>query len=138
MGHTHGARPPGIVGAITGEGNVNGKDVGKISIFGNFSLVEIRGGLTGEQLSAIGSARVGGRELRIAEDTGPRRPSGDRPFRRDGERPFRRDNDRGFKRDGDHGFKRDGAKPWRREGGGSRFDSKRRAGSNRRHEDHDG
>ncbi|EYT48559.1 DEAD/DEAH box helicase [Brachybacterium muris] len=138
VGHTHGARPPGIVGAITGEGNVNGKDVGKISIFGNFSLVEIRGGLTGEQLSAIGSARVGGRELRIAEDTGPRRPSGDRPFRRDGERPFRRDNDRGFKRDGDHGFKRDGAKPWRREGGGSRFDSKRRAGSNRRHEDHDG
>ncbi|MCT2262901.1 DEAD/DEAH box helicase, partial [Brachybacterium muris] len=134
VGHTHGARPPGIVGAITGEGNVNGKDVGKISIFGNFSLVEIRGGLTGEQLSAIGSARVGGRELRIAEDTGPRRPSGDRPFRRDGERPFRRDNDRGFKRDGDHGFKRDGAKPWRREGGGSRFDSKRRAGSNRRHE----
>ncbi|MCT1655733.1 DEAD/DEAH box helicase, partial [Brachybacterium muris] len=129
VGHTHGARPPGIVGAITGEGNVNGKDVGKISIFGNFSLVEIRGGLTGEQLSAIGSARVGGRELRIAEDTGPRRPSGDRPFRRDGERPFRRDNDRGFKRDGDHGFKRDGAKPWRREGGGSRFDSKRRAGS---------
>ncbi|MCT1432157.1 DEAD/DEAH box helicase, partial [Brachybacterium muris] len=128
VGHTHGARPPGIVGAITGEGNVNGKDVGKISIFGNFSLVEIRGGLTGEQLSAIGSARVGGRELRIAEDTGPRRPSGDRPFRRDGERPFRRDNDRGFKRDGDHGFKRDGAKPWRREGGGSRFDSKRRAG----------
>ncbi|MCT1999459.1 DEAD/DEAH box helicase, partial [Brachybacterium muris] len=127
VGHTHGARPPGIVGAITGEGNVNGKDVGKISIFGNFSLVEIRGGLTGEQLSAIGSARVGGRELRIAEDTGPRRPSGDRPFRRDGERPFRRDNDRGFKRDGDHGFKRDGAKPWRREGGGSRFDSKRRA-----------
>lgn len=146
VGHTHGARPPGIVGAITGEGNVNGKDVGKISIFGNFSLVEIRGGLTGEQLSAIGSARVGGRELRIAEDTGPRRPSGDRPFRRDGERPFRRDNDRGFKRDNDrgfkrdadHGFKRDGAKPWRREGGGSRFDSKRRAGSNRRHEDHDG
>ncbi len=138
VGHTHGARPPGIVGAITGEGNVNGKDVGKISIFGNFSLVEIRGGLTGEQLSAIGSARVGGRELRIAEDTGPRRPSGDRPFRRDGERPFRRDNDHGFKRDGDHGFKRDGAKPWRREGGGSRFDSKRRAGSNRRHEDHDG
>lgn len=138
VGHTHGARPPGIVGAITGEGNVNGKDVGKISIFGNFSLVEIRGGLTGEQLSAIGSARVGGRELRIAEDTGPRRPSGDRPFRRDGERPFRRDNDRGFKRDGDHGFKRDGAKPWRREGGGSRFDSKRRAGSNRRHEDQDG
>ena len=138
VGHTHGARPPGIVGAITGEGNVNGNDVGKISIFGNFSLVEIRGGLTSEQLSAIGSARVGGRELRIAEDTGPRRPSGDRPFRRDGERPFRRDNDRGFKRDGDHGFKRDGAKPWRREGGGSRFDSKRRAGSNRRHEDHDG
>ncbi|MGO2535439.1 MAG: DEAD/DEAH box helicase, partial [Brachybacterium tyrofermentans] len=30
VGHTHGARPPSIVGAITGEGGLNGKDVGKI------------------------------------------------------------------------------------------------------------
>lgn len=141
VGHTHGARPPGIVGAITGEGNVAGKDVGKISIFGNFSLVEIRGGLSDEQLSAIGTARVGGRELRISEDTGPRRDRrapGDRPFRKDGDRPFRRGGDRPFRKDSDRSFRRDGAKPWRGEGGGSRFDSKRRSGSNRRHEDHGG
>ncbi|MCT1386038.1 DEAD/DEAH box helicase [Brachybacterium sp. p3-SID1565] len=137
VGHTHGARPPAIVGAITGEGNVNGKDVGKISIFGSFSLVEIRGGLSSQQLAAIGSAKVGGRELRIAEDTGPRRdrrPAGDRPFRRDGDRSFTRDGDRGFRREADRSLRRDGAKPWHREGGGSRFDSKRRSGSFRRHE----
>src|SRR5699024_5895193 len=46
VGHSHGARPPSIVGAITGEGGLDGKDVGKISIFGNFALVQIRGELT--------------------------------------------------------------------------------------------
>src|SRR5699024_2480186 len=72
VGHTHGARPPAIVGAITGEGGLGGKDVGKISIFGSFSLVQIRGELGEEQLARIGRARVSGRELRIGPDRGPR------------------------------------------------------------------
>src|SRR5699024_1873898 len=54
VGHSHGARPPSIVGAITGEGGLDGKDVGKISIFGNFALVQIRGELTENQLARIG------------------------------------------------------------------------------------
>ncbi|WP_114856069.1 DEAD/DEAH box helicase [Brachybacterium sp. YJGR34] len=89
VGHTHGARPPAIVGAITGEGGLTGKDIGKIQIFPSFSLVQIRGSLDGEQMARIGRARVGGRELRIGPDQGPRggkgpRREGDRPFRRDG------------------------------------------------------
>src|SRR5690625_145121 len=59
VGHSHGARPPSIVGAITGEGGLDGKDVGKISIFGNFALVQIRGELTEDQRSEEGR---GGRE----------------------------------------------------------------------------
>ena len=105
VGHTHGARPPGIVGAITGEGGLTGKDIGKIQIFPNFSLVQIRGSLSPEQMSRISGAKVGGRELRIGPDKGPR---GGKGPRRDGDRPFRRD-DRG-----------------------GRFDSKRRP--SRRHE----
>lgn len=50
VGHTHGARPPGIVGAITGEGGLHGKDIGKIQIFPNFALVQIRGSLSSEQM----------------------------------------------------------------------------------------
>ena len=111
VGHTHGARPPGIVGAITGEGGLTGKDVGKIQIFPNFSLVQIRGSLSSEQMERISRAKVGGRELRIGPDQGPR---GGKGPRRDGERPFRRDD-----------------RP-RRDDRGGRFDGKRRPF--RRHE----
>ncbi|WP_245810293.1 DEAD/DEAH box helicase [Brachybacterium massiliense] len=111
VGHTHGARPPGIVGAITGEGGLTGKDVGKIQIFPNFSLVQIRGSLSSEQMERISRAKVGGRELRIGPDQGPR---GGKGPHRDGERPFRRDD-----------------RP-RRDDRGGRFDGKRRPF--RRHE----
>ena len=117
VGHTHGAKPPSIVGAITGEGGLNGKDIGKISIFPSFSLVQIRGSLGPEQLERIGQARVGGRELRISPDRGP---GGGRSDSRGGDRPFRKDRDHG------------GKKPFRRDRDGessrpgSRFETKRK------------
>ncbi|MDO5661179.1 MAG: DEAD/DEAH box helicase [Brachybacterium sp.] len=71
-GHSHGAKPPVIVGIITGEGGLTGKDVGKIDIFSTFSLVELRGRLDEGQKDRIGRAKIGGRSLRISEDRGPR------------------------------------------------------------------
>ncbi|WP_448060836.1 DEAD/DEAH box helicase [Cellulomonas hominis] len=83
VGHTHGAQPGGIVGALTNEGGLTGKDLGKIDIFGTFSLVEIPGGLSPEAFDRIGRARVAGRPLRIKVDEGPRPrtagPAGSRP-----------------------------------------------------------
>ena len=124
VGHTHGAKPPSIVGTITGEGGVNGKDVGKISIFGNFALVQIKGSLSPQQLESIGRARIAGRELRISEDHGPRGGSGPRGGRDD--RPRRRFDDDRPRRDGDRGGYRG-----RREDS-SRYDAKRHGG--RRHD----
>ncbi len=72
VGHTHGARPEHIVGAITKEGGLRGADLGKIDIFASFSLVEIAGDLTAETFRRIGGARGAGRPLRIALDRGPR------------------------------------------------------------------
>ena len=72
VGHTHGARPEAIVGALTGEGGLTGKDLGKIDIFASFSLVEISADLPPEAMRRIGAARVGGRPLRITPDEGPR------------------------------------------------------------------
>ena len=72
VGHTHGARPEAIVGAITGEGGLTGKDLGKIDIFASFSLVEISAELSPDAFRRIGAARVGGRPLRISVDEGPR------------------------------------------------------------------
>ncbi|WP_010534372.1 DEAD/DEAH box helicase [Brachybacterium squillarum] len=118
VGHSHGAKPPSIVGTITGEGGVNGKDVGKISIFGSFALVQIRGTLSEEQLSSIGRAKIAGRTLRIAPDHGPkggkggprddRRGGGDHRGPRGGDRPFPKGGDRSFRRnEGGHRGHRD-------------------------------
>lgn len=76
VGHTHGAQPGAIVGALTNEGGLTGKDLGKIDIFPSFSLVEIPGGLTPEAFDRIGRARVAGRPLRIRVDEGPGPRSG--------------------------------------------------------------
>ena len=115
VGHSHGARPPGIVGAITGEGGLTGKDIGKIQIFPHFALVQIRGSLSPEQMERISHAKVGGRELRIGPDQGPRAAKGPR---REGERPFRRD-DRPRRDDrGDRGGRFDSkSRPFRRNEG---------------------
>ncbi len=72
VGHSHGARPEHIVGAITREGGLRGADLGKIDIFPSFSLIEIAGDLSPEAFRRISGARVAGRPLRIALDKGPK------------------------------------------------------------------
>src|SRR5690606_36897663 len=70
VGHTHGAQPGGIVGALTNEGGLTGKDLGKIDIFATFSLVDIRKPLDAASVERISRARVAGRPLRITVDRG--------------------------------------------------------------------
>ena len=82
VGHTHGARPEHIVGAITKEGGLRGADLGKIDIFASFSLIEIAGDISAESFRRIGGARVAGRPLRIALDKGPRNAGTDRGARK--------------------------------------------------------
>jgi ATP-dependent RNA helicase DeaD len=75
VGSKDGVQPGGIVGALTNEGGLTGKDLGKIDIFSTFSLVEIPAGLSPEAFDRIGRARVAGRPLRIRVDEGPRAAS---------------------------------------------------------------
>jgi ATP-dependent RNA helicase DeaD len=91
VGHRDGVRPAGIVGAITGEGGVNGKDLGRIDIYDSFSTVEIAADLSPAALGRIANARVSGRTLRIEPDRD------DNP----GRRPFAGQR-------GSHGPRRDG------------------------------
>ncbi|MDC7120515.1 DEAD/DEAH box helicase [Cellulomonas fimi] len=72
VGHRDGLQPGALVGALTGEGGLSGKDVGKIDIFGSFALVDIPGGLTPDVVDRLTRTRVAGRPLRIRLDTGPR------------------------------------------------------------------
>ncbi|WP_449385223.1 DEAD/DEAH box helicase [Cellulomonas soli] len=85
VGHKDGLQPGALVGALTGEGGLTGKDVGKIDIFGSFSLVDIPNGLTPEVVERLARTRVAGRPLHIRVDAGPRpghgasRPAGGPP-----------------------------------------------------------
>jgi ATP-dependent RNA helicase DeaD len=72
VGHRDGLQPGALVGALTGEGGLTGKDVGRIDIFGSFSLVDIPGGLSPEALDRLSRTRVAGRPLHIRLDSGPR------------------------------------------------------------------
>ena len=87
-------KPGSIVGAIAGEGGVDGRDIGNIEIFPTFSLVEISGDLTDDQLRRIGKGYVQGRPLRIRVDQGP----GKGGHRSDRERSF--DKAKNFDRSG--------------------------------------
>jgi len=68
VGHAHGVRPAGIVGAITAEGGLNGKDLGRIDIYDTFSTVEIAGTLSPAAFGRISAAKVSGQSLRIELD----------------------------------------------------------------------
>lgn len=92
VGHTHGVQPGGIVGALTNEGGITGADVGKIDIFGSFSLVDITAPLDNEALDRLARARVAGKPLRITLDRGA--PRGERGPRSGGDHR-RPDGDRG-------------------------------------------
>jgi ATP-dependent RNA helicase DeaD len=109
VGQQHGVQPGAIVGALTNEGGLTGKDLGKIDIFSTFSLVEIPGGLSTEAFDRIGRARVAGRPLRIRVDEGPRaprpstgasRPPHNGPSHHSAGRPAGRDGGREGFRDG--------------------------------------
>ena len=118
-------KPGSIVGAIAGEGGIDGRDIGNIEIYPTFSLVDITADLSGEQLSRISKGYVSGRQLRIRVDEGPGgRSHGDRDgFERRECRDFDRDNrGRGGYGDRDGRFgDRDEKRPHRFEkGDGSR------------------
>ena len=72
VGHRDGLQPGALVGALTGEGGLTGKDVGKIDIFGSFALVDIPAGLSADVIDRLARTRVAGRPLRIRQDQGPR------------------------------------------------------------------
>jgi ATP-dependent RNA helicase DeaD len=68
VGRSHGVRPAAIVGAITGEGGMTGKDVGRIDIYDTYSTVEIAGEVTPVAWDRISRAQVSGRPLRLRRD----------------------------------------------------------------------
>ncbi|MBU2977552.1 DEAD/DEAH box helicase [Alteromonas sp. C1M14] len=75
VGHTHGAKPGNIVGAIANEGNINSKQIGAIEIFDKFSTVDLPEGMPKETKDLLQNTRVAGQRLSMREwsDTPPKR-----------------------------------------------------------------
>lgn len=71
VGRTHGVRPEAIVGAITGEGGLHGRDLGKIDIYSRFSLVEINADVGPQAKRRLDRAVVAGQRMRLRPDDGP-------------------------------------------------------------------
>ncbi len=73
VGRQHAVTPSQIVGAIANEANLDAKLIGQISIFDNYSLVELPDGMPAEVLSHLQRVWVAGQTLRISrsDETAP-------------------------------------------------------------------
>jgi ATP-dependent RNA helicase DeaD len=87
VGHDHGVRPGNIVGAIANEAGLDIKQIGRIEIFGDHSLIDLPAALPDETLALLKTVWCSSRQLRITRDSETpdrpaERPGGDRPPRR--------------------------------------------------------
>jgi ATP-dependent RNA helicase DeaD len=70
LGRSAGVRPQDLVGAITGETNLAGRDIGGIEITDRFSLVEVPDGAAEDVIAALGASRIKGNRATVRRDRG--------------------------------------------------------------------
>ncbi len=65
LGNDHGVKPGNIVGAIANEADINSKYIGRISIYDNYSTVDLPFGMPDDILRVLQRARIGNRQLKL-------------------------------------------------------------------------
>ncbi len=65
LGNEHGVKPGNIVGAIANEADINSKYIGRISIYDNYSTVDLPFGMPDDILRVLQRARIGSRQLKL-------------------------------------------------------------------------
>ncbi|MYM28668.1 DEAD/DEAH box helicase [Duganella sp. CY15W] len=68
VGYQHGVKPGNIVGAIANEGGIDSKNIGRIEIFDDFTVLDMPDTLSRDALEMMGGIRVAGQALRISVD----------------------------------------------------------------------
>ncbi|WP_434446021.1 DEAD/DEAH box helicase [Lentzea sp. E54] len=71
-GRSSGIRPQDIVGAITGETSLKGRDIGAIEIADRFSLVEVPGTVANDVIEQLRDATIKGKRVTIRRERQPR------------------------------------------------------------------
>ena len=91
VGHAHGVRPGNLVGAIANEAGLSSKDIGRIDIRDNYSLIELPADLQPELIKHLGKVWVGGQQLELSRaDTRHERPADRADRSRGAKHPLRR------------------------------------------------
>ncbi len=70
LGRAAGVRPQDLVGAITGESSLSGRDIGAIEIADRFALVEVPSGAADEVVQALRKTKIKGRKATVRLDAG--------------------------------------------------------------------
>jgi ATP-dependent RNA helicase DeaD len=68
IGSRDNVRPGDLVGAITGEANIRGEQVGRVDIRDTFSVVEVAAGVADRVIRALNGTTMRGRSLRVDFD----------------------------------------------------------------------
>ncbi|NYE63383.1 ATP-dependent RNA helicase DeaD [Duganella sp. 1224] len=68
VGYQHGVKPGNIVGAIANEGGIDSKNIGRIEIFDDYTVLDMPDTLSREALELMAGIRVAGQPLRISVD----------------------------------------------------------------------
>ena len=71
VGHSTGIRPQDLVGAITGESHLGGRDIGAIEITDRFSLVEVPESAAGEVIAALRRTTIKGKKPTVRRERDP-------------------------------------------------------------------
>jgi len=115
VGHEHGVKPGNIIGAIANEAGLESGFIGRLSIRGEYSLIDLPDGMPKEVFEHLKKVWVSQQQLRIREWDGDDSGAGETPPRRSGPRPG------GFKGPGKGGA---GHGPGKRPQGGKPFKKK--------------
>lgn len=118
VGHEHGVKPGNIIGAIANEAGLESQFIGRLSIRGDYSLIDLPDGMPGEVFEHLKKVWVNQQTLRISEWDGKEADAGERPPRKHGDHkpPHARGGYSGGKprAHGHGGSKPGGGKPPRR------------------------
>jgi ATP-dependent RNA helicase DeaD len=71
VGRSTGIRPQDLVGAITGESRLGGRDIGAIEIADRFSLVEVPESAASEVIAALRRTTIKGKKPTVRRERDP-------------------------------------------------------------------
>ncbi|MEE4241156.1 MAG: DEAD/DEAH box helicase [Desulfopila sp.] len=70
VGDNHGVKPGNIVGAIANEADIDSRHIGRISVFSDYSTVDLPYGMPLDILKQLQKARICNRKMQIHRETG--------------------------------------------------------------------